>query len=177
MDAKRVLRIVAAILLLGLTQIAPAAQNNIDVAFSEDGTALPLVVKAIESAKQSVVIAAYTFTSKPIALALLDAQKRGVKVFVVVDAKEAIKAYAAAQFLANNGVQVRSNSKYEIMHHKFIVIDKMHVQTGSFNYSKAAAEKNAENVIVLWNAPDIANKYGQAWMKLWEDGQPVKAQY
>ena len=123
------------------------------------------------------MVAAYTFTSKPITTALLDAHKRGVSVFILADEKEAKKGYSSAQFLANSGVQVRTNDRYDIMHHKFLVIDKLHVQTGSFNYSKAAAEKNAENVLVIWDAPDLANKYGQEWMKLWNEGQQMKAHY
>src|SRR5258708_6066587 len=97
------------------------------------GNALPLVIDTIRSAKSSIAVAAYAFTSKPISVALLDAHKRGVKVAVVVDAGEAAKGYSAARFLANQGVPVRTNARYAIHHHKFLVVDQATVQTGSFN--------------------------------------------
>jgi phosphatidylserine/phosphatidylglycerophosphate/cardiolipin synthase-like enzyme len=37
-----------------------------------------------------------------------------------------------------------------------VISDGKHVQTGSFNYSQAAAKSNSENVLVVWNNPDLA---------------------
>ena len=185
MNQKRVLGILAAVL-AGFLQIGAAtagpgqpvpAGATYEVGFSGDNTAQALILRAINSARENIVMAAYTFTSKDVTLALQAAQKRGVPVYLVVDADEAKKAYSSAQFLANNGVQVRTNDNFAIMHHKFMVIDRRHVQTGSYNYSKAAASKNAENVLVLWDVPDLATAYGQEWMKLWGHGQPVKSNY
>lgn len=113
---------------------------------------MPLVLKAIESAQQQIFVAAYTFSSKPVAQALVAAQKRGVKVFVVADKDENTKSYTAVTFLANAGVPVRLNNRYAILHSKFMVIDNMHLQLGSFNYTAAAVNRNEENVLVLRNA-------------------------
>jgi len=38
----------------------------------------------------------------------------------------------------------------------YIVVDNLHTQTGSFNYSQAAARSNSENVVVMWNNPSVA---------------------
>jgi phosphatidylserine/phosphatidylglycerophosphate/cardiolipin synthase-like enzyme len=73
--------------------------------------------------------------------------------------------------LANQGVSVRPNGKYQIHHHKFIVIDNVAVETGSFNYSASAADKNAENVIMLRGVPEIAAEYVKQWKKLWDEGE------
>jgi phosphatidylserine/phosphatidylglycerophosphate/cardiolipin synthase-like enzyme len=45
------------------------------------------------------------------------------------------------------------------MHVKFIVVDGVAVETGSFNFTKGAAVRNAENVVVLHD-PDAAAAYG-----------------
>ena len=54
----------------------------VEVAFSPDRGATDLVVKTISEAKRPVRVAAYSFTSKPIAEALLDDEKRGIDVRV-----------------------------------------------------------------------------------------------
>jgi phosphatidylserine/phosphatidylglycerophosphate/cardiolipin synthase-like enzyme len=135
------------------------AESKIEVGFSPANTSLPLVIKTIDSAKTSICVAAYSFTSKPISLALMSASKRGVKVQVVADSKANKGKYTATTYLANGGIDVRLNSNYAIMHNKFIVVDSKTVETGSFNYSQAAVKSNAENVVVMWDNPQVASHY------------------
>lgn len=42
-------------------------------------------------------------------------------------------------------------------------VDSSTVQTGSFNYSQAAAKYNSENVVVLYGQPRIAGRYLYHW--------------
>ena len=156
---------------------APAQPLEYEVAFSPNGQGLNLIVGAIESSQESILVAAYSFTSKPIATALLDAHKRGVRVQVVADAKGNSGKYTAVTFLANQGVPVRLNSRYAILHDKFMVFDGRHVQTGSFNYSAAAQGKNAENVLLLRNVPELAGKYTAEWGVLWDGGEDLEGKY
>jgi phosphatidylserine/phosphatidylglycerophosphate/cardiolipin synthase-like enzyme len=74
-------------------------------------------------------------------------------------------------FLANQGIPVRLNSHYAIMHNKYMVIDGQSVQTGSFNYTAGANKRNAENVILLKDVPDMANKYLTDFEKLYSEGK------
>ena len=156
---------------------APAWGTDYEVAFSPKGTSLELVLSGIKGAQKSILLAAYSFTSKPISEALREAHRRGVEVKVVADRKGNNSQYTAVTFLANQGVPVRLNGKYAILHHKFMVIDGRHVQTGSFNYSAAAANKNAENVLAIRNAPNLARQYAQEWQRLWDEGEEVKPRY
>jgi phosphatidylserine/phosphatidylglycerophosphate/cardiolipin synthase-like enzyme len=80
---------------------------SIEVAFSPDRGATDLVVRTIESAKTSVRVAAYSFTSAPIAKALVAGSQRGIDVKVVVDKSNVTARYSAATFLANQEVPVR----------------------------------------------------------------------
>lgn len=153
-----------------------ASAPTVASAFSPGG-ALPLVLSTIRGAKTSIAVAAYSFTSKPISLALLDAHKRGVRVAVVVDQSDASKGYSAARFLANHGVPVRTNGRYSIQHNKYIVVDRMTVQTGSFNYTASASERNAENVLVVGNAPDLAATYIADWQRLWNEGSDLRPSF
>jgi phosphatidylserine/phosphatidylglycerophosphate/cardiolipin synthase-like enzyme len=95
----------------------------------------------------------------------------------VVDAGEAAKAYSAARFLANERVPVRANARHALQHNKFIVADGTAVQTGSFNYTSSAAERNAENVLVVRNAPALAAQYGAEWRRLWDEGTELPPAY
>lgn len=162
--------------------MATAAQEiptgtRFEVGFSPDRGALEAVVKVINAAKSQLLVAAYSFTSKPIAQALVEAHKRGVKVFVVADEKDNSKRYSVATYLANQGVPVRLNGRYAIFHHKFIVCDGVNVELGSFNYSAAAANRNAENVLVLWGAKDVASQYSNEWKRLWDEATPLDKKY
>jgi phosphatidylserine/phosphatidylglycerophosphate/cardiolipin synthase-like enzyme len=150
---------------------------TVEVDFSPDMGATDLVVKAIGEAHKTIRLAAYSFTSKPIAQALLDAHKRGVDVRVVVDKSQAKARYTSATFLANVGIPTRIDYKYAIMHNKFIVIDDVNVETGSFNFTSAAEHKNAENVLVLRNDPAVARQYTEEWNRLWEESETLEPRY
>lgn len=143
---------------------------DVEVGFSPDAGALDLVIRGIGSARSSLNVAAYSFSSRPIAEALVSAHRRGVKVAVVADSQQNKKGYTAVRYLFNNGIPVRTVDRLDAMHSKFIVIDGQHLETGSFNYSSAAAHRNAENVILLWNVPLVAQKYEAEWSRLWSVG-------
>ena len=153
------------------------AGASFEVGFSPKGKAEEIILTEIEQAQKSIQVAAYSFTSKPISLALLDAHKRGIKVQVVADEKSNTGKYSAVTFLANQGVPVRVNGNYAIFHHKFMVFDGQHVETGSFNFSAAASSRNAENVLLLLNVPQLAEQYDQEWQRLWAEGLEVKPSY
>ncbi len=160
----------------GTVQPMPVGATFV-VAFSPRAGALETVLRGIEGARHSILVAAYSFTSKPIATALLDAQRRGVKVAVVADERDNSKQYSAVTFLANNRVPVRLNGNYAIHHNKFMVIDGESVQTGSFNYSAAAVDKNAENVLLLSHVPALAQSYAAEWRRLWDEASPLLPKY
>jgi phosphatidylserine/phosphatidylglycerophosphate/cardiolipin synthase-like enzyme len=152
------------------------AKASIEVGFSP-GNAEALVLREIAAARQSIDMAAYSFTSPAIAKALVDAHKRGVQVRAVLDKSQLSERYSGATFLANEGVPVRIDSRYAIMHNKFLVIDGHTVETGSFNYTKAAAEKNAENAIVVRSVPSVVQAYATEWKRLWDESKPIAARY
>lgn len=150
--------------------LLPSVVNakEIEVGFSTTGTALDIILNAIYQAKRDIHVAAYSFTSKPVSLALLEAKKRGVNIKVVADKKANGNKYTAVTFLKNHQIETCLTDHYAIMHNKFMVIDTNTVQTGSFNYSASAAKRNAENVIVI-NNKDVANAYQQEFNRLYNE--------
>lgn len=160
----------------GNTATAPTTPN-IEVGFSPNGGAEDLVLKTINTAHKSLRVLAYSFTSKPIAQALINASKRGVDVKVVVDKSQKSERYTSASFLANMGIPVRVDSRHAIQHNKTVLADNQTVETGSFNYTSSAAQRNAENAIVLWNNPKLAAIYLKDWENHWNHAEPYQARY
>ncbi len=152
--------------------------GHIEVAFSPNEGSEELVIKAIDSSHTEIRVLAYSFTSAPIVQALLRAKKRGSQITLVVDQKSNInenrngKAQAALSALAYAGCEVRTISAYPIHHDKTMIIDQETVETGSFNYSQAAAHRNSENVIVHWNNPKLAHVYLEHFERNYRQSRP-----
>jgi phosphatidylserine/phosphatidylglycerophosphate/cardiolipin synthase-like enzyme len=159
-------------------QSAPGSAQ-IDVGFSPDAGAEDLVVKAIATARQSILLGAYSFTSKPVIQGLIAAKRRGVEVRCVLDKSNVKSASgrAAANLLVNAGIPTRIDSQHPIHHNKYMVIDGAHVETGSFNYSAQAAHKNAENALVIWNNPVLAKQYANNWAIHWGHSEDYQSTY
>lgn len=159
------------------------ASGEVEVAFSPDEGAERLVIKSIDTSALEIHMLAYSFTSAPVTQALLRARKRGVSVHLVADYKNNVtedrsgKARAALSALATAGADVRTISAYAIHHDKVIVVDRKHLQTGSFNYSASAAHRNSENVIVHWNNPKLASVFLGHFDRNYRQAQAYKAAY
>ncbi|MFA5385605.1 MAG: phospholipase D family protein [Eubacteriales bacterium] len=161
---------IAAIIFLVLSMIIftlPVFAFNVDVAnvcFSPYGGCTRVIVEQIDNAKTEILIQAYSFTSTPIAKAIVNAHKRGVHVEIILDKSNKSKKYSAGDFTAHMGVATYIDSKHAIAHNKIIIIDKETVITGSFNFTKAAEEKNAENLLIIRNKK-LAEIYIENWNK------------
>jgi phosphatidylserine/phosphatidylglycerophosphate/cardiolipin synthase-like enzyme len=59
--------------------------SAVAVRFTPSGHCTDAIVQALSEAKRTILVQAYSFTSAPIAKALLDAHKRGVQVQVILD--------------------------------------------------------------------------------------------
>jgi phosphatidylserine/phosphatidylglycerophosphate/cardiolipin synthase-like enzyme len=102
----------------GRTPVATPAgtDEGLAVYFSPKGGCTEAIVEALGKAKQAVLVQAYSFTSTPIAKALVDAHKRDVKVTVVLDKSQETEKYSSATFVANAGIR-RGLSAGEVASH------------------------------------------------------------
>src|SRR5262245_8157179 len=149
-------------LLILLTRAALAdafTPARVAVYFSPYGGATAAVIHEVNAAQHQILVQAYSFTSAPIAKALIDAHKRGVKILAVLDKSNETQKYSAATFLVNVGIQTLIDDQHPIAQNKVIVIDSTTIITGSFNFTKAAEEKNAENLLVIKDAPELVQAY------------------
>jgi phosphatidylserine/phosphatidylglycerophosphate/cardiolipin synthase-like enzyme len=134
----------------------------IKVCFSPKGDCTEAIISEIDQAKTEILVQAYSFTSAPIAKALVDAHKRGVKVQAILDKSQRSAKYTSATFLTNAGIPTYIDGSHAIAHNKIIIIDKIKIITGSFNFTKAAEEKNAENLLII-SSKELARLYLNNW--------------
>ena len=149
-----------------LSHAADLTLNNTpaQVCFSPKGGCTDVIIKEINNAKSEILVQAYSLTSSPIARALLHAHKRKIKVDVLLDKSQRKKHYRSTTLMANAGIPIFIDDEHSIAHNKVMIIDKETVITGSFNFTRAAEEKHAENLLIIRNR-DLAKAYVENWEK------------
>jgi phosphatidylserine/phosphatidylglycerophosphate/cardiolipin synthase-like enzyme len=140
----------------------PEKLPPINVYFSPKGGCTDAIVQEIEAAKESILVQAYSFTSKPIAAALADAHKRGVRVEAILDSDQVGDAYSEIDSLVRTGIPTQIDTEHSIAHNKVMVIDGGVVITGSFNFTHQAEKSNAENLLIIRDN-DISKAYTDNW--------------
>ena len=76
----------------------------------------------------------------------------------------------AMTLLAGAQIPLRTVSVFPITHDKFFVVDGRMVETGSLNFTRSGERYNSENVIVLKDMPDVAQRYLTHWQSRWDLG-------
>ncbi|GGF91773.1 MULTISPECIES: phospholipase D family nuclease [Cysteiniphilum] len=117
-----------------------------------------MLTNAIGKAKSNIIVQAYSFTSAPIVKALLEAHKRGVKIVALIDKSNITSKYSVVRTLTNANIPVYVDYKPAIAHNKVMIIDGKEVVTGSFNFTKSAQVRNAENLLIIDDAK-LASQY------------------
>jgi phosphatidylserine/phosphatidylglycerophosphate/cardiolipin synthase-like enzyme len=134
-------------------------EGSIACYFSPKGGCTEAIVKELDDARQTVLIQAYSFTSVPIAKALVEAHERGVKITVILDKSQRTQNYSEADFVAHAEIPCFIDAKHAIAHNKIMLIDGRTIITGSFNFTKQAEISNAENLLVIHDHPELFSAY------------------
>jgi len=140
-----VLPLICCLPLLGLT--APGEAGQWAVYFSPHGGCTEAVVTAVDRARTSIHVQAYSFSARPIIKALSAARARGVAVEVILDQSQ--QRFSGLASLLAAGVATWLDAAHQIAHNKVMIIDGETVITGSFNFTRSAEEYNAENLLVV----------------------------
>ncbi len=154
-----------------------AAPESMDVCFTPGQSCLPKVIKYIDNAKTSILLLGYSFTSKPITQALIQAKKRGVKVRIILDHSQQHQKYSKEVIhdLLKNQLDVKFDHSVKIAHNKVLVIDSLQTVTGSYNWTHSAEFKNAENLVFI-KSQDVAKKYTAYFEGRWKVSKYVRSQ-
>lgn len=122
------------------------------------------VLEKLEHANESVYILAFSFTSKPIAEKLVEKKEKGLHIEVLFE-KTRIASYSQYQYLNASNVTVYKDTNPYTMHEKAFIIDNKTVILGSYNPTKAATEKNDENILIIHDE-EIANEFLKEFKRL-----------
>jgi len=147
---------------------------QVQVFFSPHGGCTEAVVSTIAGARKTVLVQAYSFTSAPIAGALVAAHTRGVDVRIILDKSQEKDRRSDLAMVSAAGIPVWIDTVRGIAHSKVMVIDGGTVITGSFNFTAAAEKSNAENLLVIHD-PGLAALYIANWQDRLTHSEPATA--
>ncbi|MUL38383.1 competence protein ComE [Gloeocapsopsis sp. AAB1 = 1H9] len=178
-------------------QYVQVGNSHISVQFSPTSPTVPwqystngLIGQVLNTATSSVDLALFVFSEQRLANILETSHQRNVQIRALIDPSFAFRTYSEA--LDMMGVALSDNCKYEknnhpwqkaiatvgtpqlpqgdSLHHKFGVVDKRIVITGSHNWSAAANAKNDETLLILQNST-VAAHYIQEFERLYTTAQ------
>lgn len=171
----------AAVLLCGGAAGTPLpATGTIEPIFTPDGDAEGAILQALQRARRSVRVQAFLLSNRKLANGLLDAKRRGIEVEVLADREMTQKdEHSLIPRLVENRIPVWIEVRYAIAHNKIIIIDgetpasaTAAVITGSFNFTRAAQVRNAENLLILRGNPSLVKAYLDNWQRHRADAVP-----
>src|SRR3990172_6990572 len=139
--------------------VAPARRSF------EGGPDEPLA-QAIDQAQYSVEVAAYELDLWSVRDALIRAHRRGVTVRLITDSDNLGTDEIAD--LAAAGIPLHGDEREPLMHHKFVVLDRLEVWTGSMNYTVNGAYRNNENLIRIRSA-GLAQDYLREFEEMYSE--------
>jgi phosphatidylserine/phosphatidylglycerophosphate/cardiolipin synthase-like enzyme len=137
---------------------------SIEVQFSPKGGCMDAVVRELAKARHEVLVQAYSFTSDPITLALVEAKKRGAQVDILLDRSNEQESYSDLHVLLEQGLAPLIDSNHAIAHNKIIIIDKRTVITGSYNFTNQAEHENAENLLIIKGNRELLQHYRENFL-------------
>jgi mitochondrial cardiolipin hydrolase len=127
------------------------------------------ITDLIDGPHKQIDICVFTITHDHIANAIVRAHKRGTKVRIVTDRDKAEDLGSDIYDMQQAGVPIRLDNSRHHMHHKFALFDQAKLLTGSFNWTRSAANHNDENVIITDDhglVRDFANEFNRLWNEL-----------
>lgn len=140
----------------------------------EDRQVHQALMGEVKSARKSIDVAIFNFTSRRLSNALINAAKK-TRVRVLMDERSAKKiTISQHRELAKGGVAVKlvhlpgSGIRAPKFHHKFVVFDGRTVATGSFNWTVGADEVNFENILFVRDK-SLARKFTTEFERIWKD--------
>lgn len=128
------------------------------------------IISLIDSAKTEIYLNGYGFTSAQIAQSLINAHKRGVNIYILLDRSNDTDSRTQAPMLSTYIKTASSKSDFQIhirdlsgIHHaKVITIDEDVLIIGSYNWTKGARDRNDEIVLFTINK-ECVQKAREAW--------------
>jgi phosphatidylserine/phosphatidylglycerophosphate/cardiolipin synthase-like enzyme len=153
-----------AVFLLRQAQRSLVVPPSVETHFSPGGNCTEAILREIGLARREVLVQAYSFTSREISQALIDAKMRGVHVEIILDHSNEKEPHTELPFLIEQGLAPLVDHEHAIAHNKVMIVDERTVLTGSFNFTHQAEKSNAENLVILRHHTDLATTYREHFL-------------
>ncbi|NXN74225.1 PLD6 hydrolase, partial [Himantopus himantopus] len=138
--------------------------------------ALSRLLRRLLSARRSLEICLFAFSSPQLGHAVRLLHRRGVRVRIVTDAQYMGLQGSQIGLLRHAGIQVRHDQESGYMHHKFAIVDRRTLITGSLNWTTQAIQNNRENVLVMEDA-EYVKPFLDEFERIWEEYNPVNYRF
>jgi phosphatidylserine/phosphatidylglycerophosphate/cardiolipin synthase-like enzyme len=166
-----------------LVQFSPSSRQ-----LAWDNTSNGLIGKLLNTSHEQVDMALFVFSEPTLGSVLQTQSQRGVKVRGLIDRQFAYRNYSSALPLmgvdGNNLCQAPTNAvpgfqplgtigvpslpTGDLLHHKFAVLDRRTVITGSHNWSNAANEHNDETLLAIQDNSTVAAHFDREFDRLYQ---------
>lgn len=153
------------------TLLDRAPEEAGSVCFSPGEGCLEIITQALHSAISDVQICVFTISDDRITEAILHAHQRGVTVRIITDNEKLYDQGSDIRQLAGQRIPIRIDQTENHMHHKFAIVDRKSVLTGSYNWTRSAALYNHENLVLL-KEKRLVDTYLEEFARLWEEMIP-----
>ena len=157
------------------TPSIPPSLYKAEVYFSPNGGVASNIIKAINNTKSSIDLAIFDLTSNDIASSLEKAQKKGVKIRIIADSRQAKGHNSMIPTLADDqlSLKITHGEGRGIMHNKFAIFDGKLMVTGSYNWTNNAERFNYENAIFITD-PNVIRQYQKYFDNIWQNAPNVE---
>lgn len=149
-----------------------SGQKISEVLFSPGDACRLRIQELLRKSQSTVEICVFTLTDDRIAEAVMETAARGVKTRIISDNDKSLDLGSDMRRLHSAGIQVRLDKTPNHMHHKFAVFDGKIVVSGSYNWTRSAADDNEENIVVT-NDQKIVRAFHAQFDRLWTQMLPI----
>lgn len=126
------------------------------------------LVEAIDAARLSIDVAAYSISLNSVRNALIRAHDRGATVRVVMESTNMDRS--DPQRLIEAGIPIIGDNRDGLMHDKFMVIDKSEVWMGSMNFTDSGAYDDNNNFMHI-HSTKVAEDYSKEFNEMFVDNK------
>ncbi|XP_069339280.1 mitochondrial cardiolipin hydrolase [Eulemur rufifrons] len=136
-------------------------------------SSLSRLLRALLAARASLELCLFAFSSPQLGRAVQLLHQRGVRVRAVTDCDYMALNGSQIGLLRKAGIQVRHDQDLGYMHHKFAIVDKKVLITGSLNWTTQAIQNNRENVLIMEDE-EYVRLFLEEFERIWEEFNPTK---
>ena len=147
--------------------------TQVDVLFSPDDFVVSRLSQVLGGAQESIHFLANTFASTQLGTIIREKAAQGIVVAGVLEFDRVDPSRVDSNpglieewnLFQQAGLDVRLDSKPEVMNHNMMIIDGKIVVIGSYDFTNRAENENDENVLIIYNEA-IARKFMEEFQRV-----------